>query len=286
MKHFKWVAVAALAVSLGALQGCSTSVSRLSDDGKSDEIIFPDIEKKAWLKEGIFPNLDNLRIIAPGMSKDQLYELIGRPHFQEGLFGVREWDYIFNFRNEGGSGVETCQYKIIFAPDKRVRSTHWKPEACADRLKLPPPPVQTVIERVIEKQVPVPEPKRLRLGADGMFAFDKYEIADMRPGGIEKLNQVASDLLSGDEIDQVKVIGHTDRLGTDEYNLNLSLNRANTIRQYLISKGIPDDRITATGAGESMPLVECKQKKRDDALIRCLEPNRRFEIEAWSVRKQ
>lgn len=285
MKQFKWVAVAALAVSLGALQGCSTSVSRLSDDGKSDEIVFPDIAKDAWVKEGTFPNLDNLRSVAPGMTKVQLYELFGPPHFREGSFRVREWDYIFNFRNDGSSGVETCQYKIIFTPELLVRSTHWKPETCADRLKLSAPPVQTVVERVIEKQVQVPEPARVRLGADGMFEFDKSGIADLRPGGIEKLNQTANDLLSGGEIDKVKIVGHTDRLGTDEYNMNLSLARADTIREYLITKGIPEERITASGVGESMPLVECKQKKRDDALIRCLEPNRRFEIEAWYVRK-
>lgn len=286
MKQFNWVAVAALVASVGVLPGCTTSVSRLSDDGRGDEIIFPEIEKNAWVKEGTFPNLDNLRSMAPGMTKDQLYVLFGPPHFREGVLGVREWDYVFNFRKDGGSGVETCQYKVIFASDLRVRSTHWKPEACADRLKPSAPAVQTVIERVIEKQAPVSEPKRLRLGADGMFAFDKYEIADMRPGGIEKLNQVAADLLAGDEIDQVKVVGHTDRLGTEEHNLKLSQDRANTVRHYLVSKGIPDDRITASGVGESMPLVECKQTRRDDALIRCLEPNRRFEIEAWSVRKQ
>ncbi|VEI45321.1 lipoprotein [Actinobacillus equuli] len=32
------------------------------------------------------------------MNKDQLYNLIGRPHFEEGLYGVREWDYAFNYR--------------------------------------------------------------------------------------------------------------------------------------------------------------------------------------------
>ena len=36
-----------------------------------------------------------------GMNKDQLYNLIGRPHFSEGLYGVEEWDYAFNYRENG-----------------------------------------------------------------------------------------------------------------------------------------------------------------------------------------
>ncbi len=280
MKQFRRVAVAAMAASIVILQGCSTSVSKLSENGKGDEIVFPDIEKKAWVKQGTFPNLDNLRAVAPGMTKTQLYELFGPPHFREGLWGVREWDYIFNFRNNDG-GVETCQYKVIFAPDMRVRSTYWKPESCANRLQQPGLPTQTVVEKQI-----ISEPTRIRLAGDGLFEFDKYDLADLLPGGMEKLNQVAADLLAAGEIEQIKIVGHTDRLGTEAYNRRLSLNRANTIRQYLISKGIPADRIQASGAGESMPLVECKQQKRDAALIRCLQPNRRFEIEAWMAPKQ
>ena len=274
MKQINWVAVAALAASLGMLQGCTTSVSKLSNDGMSDQIVFPEIEKTAWVKEGTFPNIENLRRIAPGMTKTQLYDLIGPPHFREGLMSVREWDYIFNFRNEDNS-VETCQYKIIFAPDMTLRSTHWKPEACAARLTQAPG--HTVVERVVEK---VPQPLQIRLSSDGMFEFDKYGISDLLPGGVERLNKVAADLLAGGEIEHVTIAGHTDRLGSDEYNMRLSQNRADSIKQYLVRKGIPEDKISSSGSGEAMPLVECKQQKRDAELIRCLQPNRRFEIEA------
>ena len=46
------------------------------------------------------------------MNKDQLYYLIGRPHFEEGLYGVREWDYAFNYRENGVHKI--CQFKIGF----------------------------------------------------------------------------------------------------------------------------------------------------------------------------
>ena len=284
-KQFKLSIISALVSSLVLLQGCATSVSRLSEDGKSDEIIFPNIEKSAWIKEGTFPNIENLRNVAPDMTKDQLYSLLGHPHFSEGIGKVREWDYIFNFRKNGSSDVDTCQYKIIYTSSMHLQSTYWKPETCAHWLDMQAAQAQTVVEKTLEKLVPGPEVTKMQISADGMFDFDKSEIANLRPGGVEKLDRVSTDLLSGGEIVQLKIVGHTDRLGDDAYNMKLSQARADTIRQYLVAKNIPAERITALGVGKTVPLVECKQSKRDDILIRCLEPNRRFEIEAWTVRK-
>ncbi len=284
-KQIKYFTLSILASSLMFLQGCATSVSRLSDDGKSDEIIFPNIQKSAWVKEGIFPNIDNLRNVAPDMTKDQLYALLGRPHFAEGIGKVREWDYIFNFRKIGSTEVDTCQYKIIYTSSMRLRSTYWKPEACAEWLAQSEAQPQNVVEKTVEKVVLGPELIKMQISADGMFDFDKSEITNLRPGGVEKLNRVTTNLLSGGEIVQLKIVGHTDRLGDDAYNMKLSQSRAETIRQYLVAKNVPAERITAFGVGKSVPLVECNQNKRDETLIRCLEPNRRFEIEAWTVRK-
>lgn len=288
MKQYKGFAKAVLLTSMGALLGCTTSVSRISDDGKSDEIVFPDIQKSAWVKEGTFPSVDGLRLVAPGMTKDQIRALFGSPHFREGMMGVREWDYIFNFRHDGG--VATCQYKLIYGPDYKVRSMHWQPASCADYLKPPAPPAPVVVDRVVERVVerpaerPAVEVRRIRLGTDGLFVFDKSSLADLLPGGVARLDQLAADLLTDGEIDQVRIVGHADRLGSDEYNLALSQARADTIRSYLASKGIQADRISAGGVGSTQPVVECTEKNRP-ALIACLQPNRRVEIQAWVVHK-
>lgn len=58
-----------------------------------------------------------------GMNKDQIYNLIGRPHFKEG-FVVREWDYLFN------SNGTQCQFKILFDKNMNVGSTLWNPTNC------------------------------------------------------------------------------------------------------------------------------------------------------------
>jgi len=267
-------------------QGCTTSVSRLSADGSYDEIVFPDIKRDAWVKEGIYPNLDNLRNVAIGMTKDQIYALLGHPHFKEGFGKVREWDYVLNFRSDDGKLSETCQYKIIYSTNMTLQSTYWKPEACSSWIKPKPQIIQTqspsITSPIIEKHQIQTQVTKVQLSADGMFDFDKYTITNLRPGGVEKLDRLIESINSNGKIVQLKIVGHTDRLGDNAYNLKLSELRADTIRQYLIKKGIPPERISITGVGKSMPLVECKQNIKDEALIRCLEPNRRFEIEAWT----
>lgn len=277
-------------ISFTLLQGCATSVSKLSNDGKSDEIIFPQIEKNTWVKEGTFPNLDNLRNVAPDMTKNQVYALLGHPHFSEGIGKVREWDYIFNFRQTDNKAIQTCQYKIIYSLNMRLQNTYWKPESCVQQLNIATAKTNDIVlntteVKTIEKIVPGAALTKLQLSADGMFDFDQSAIVNLRPGGVEKLDRLASNLLAGGEISDLKITGYTDRLGNDAYNVKLSQARAETIKQYLIAKNIPAEHISASGVGKSNPLVECNQSKRDDKLIRCLEPNRRFEIEAWTISK-
>jgi len=74
------------------------------------------------------------------------------------------------------------------------------------------------------------------------------------------------------------VTGHTDRLGSDGYNQKLSERRADAVRNYLVSKGVPKDRIETIGMGEKQPVVQCDQKSMK-ALIECLQPNRRVDVQ-------
>ncbi|MEJ8846699.1 outer membrane protein assembly factor BamE [Variovorax rhizosphaerae] len=116
------------------LQGCATShVSRgVAADGRSAaELKFPDAQQ-AWRKGGTWPNTTNLRQVQPGMTKDQIIDLVGTPHFNEGLFNVVEWDFVFNFRSTGSP--VTCQYKVLFDKDDLAGSTYWLPANCADMM--------------------------------------------------------------------------------------------------------------------------------------------------------
>jgi OOP family OmpA-OmpF porin len=283
-KFLKWAIAPAVAMLM--LQGCSTTVSRdIADNGRAGSVVFPDAQS-AWLREGTFPNLDSLRLIAPGITKDQLYELVGRPHFAEGLYGVREWDYIFNFRTGKGAEYVTCQYKVIFDKNLTGRSFFWAPAACADRLAVQQASVtERVVERVVERAParPVDRPvaalgaRVIRMPGDLLFAFDRSGPGDLLPAGVRELDRVAAELRAASSTENIHVVGYSDRLGTEAYNLRLSKARAETVRGYFLARGFAASRLSASGSGTESPVVECHDSAHA-ALIACLAPNRRVEL--------
>ena len=113
---------------------------------------------------------------------------------------------------------------------------------------------------------------------DVLFQFDRGSVEQMSAGMLKKLATVADRLKTWKSIEQIEVIGHTDRLGDDAYNDLLSGKRAENVRDYLISRGLPAKKISAIGRGETDPIVECLEEKQANELRACLQPNRRVEI--------
>ncbi|MEL1265898.1 OmpA family protein [Pseudoxanthomonas putridarboris] len=259
-----------IACVLALAAGCTRHVSRdISPQGKAGEVIFPSTDRIV-LKEGTFPNVDSLRTVGAGITKDQLYELLGRPHFREGYYGVREWDYLFHFRMPG-NGILTCQYKVIFDAEYRGQSFHWAPASCAD-----------LLDKDTVAVAAKPQELRFELSGDALFAFDRHAPADILPGGREQVAEIAAKLKEA-KATTVQVIGHTDLLGSEVYNQGLSQQRALTIRQLLIGGGVPASAVTAIGAGESQPVKQCDGGLSHGALVACLQPNRRVEIIASGI---
>ena len=82
------------------------------------------------------------------------------------------------------------------------------------------------------------------------FDFDKW---DLRPESYIELNRVVK-LLAENPAIEIEMAAHTDSRGSDEYNFKLSDNRAKSVMDYIISKGIPVNRITSHGYGETKPV--------------------------------
>lgn len=111
------------------------------------------------------------------------------------------------------------------------------------------------------------------LAADVLFDFDKSTLTN---AGKIALDKVAASIVPGSK---VVVVGHADRIGTAQYNLKLSQNRANTVASYLSGK--VQAQFVASGVGSTQPVVgtECKEAKGLKNLIACLAPNRRVTIQ-------
>ena len=96
-----------------------------------------------------------------------------------------------------------------------------------------------------------PEPKKLELQGVN-FDFDR---AALLPDALGTLDADAAALKERGDV-KVEIAGHTDSRGSDEYNMNLSQQRAEAVRNYLISKGIAAERLFAKGYGESQPVAD------------------------------
>jgi len=260
-----FITTSLLAVATLGLAACGNISRNIADDGTSaGELVWPAPDKTTPMhKGGTSPTLESLRNIHAGMEKSQVAELIGYPHFSEGIAGgVREWNYLFHLN--GADGVQQCQYKVLFDKDKLAQSFYWQPAACADLLKEP------VAEAPAES---------FTLSSDALFDFDR---ADLRPEGREALDKLADDIVGRkDQIDSIRILGYTDRLGKDGYNRLLSQQRAYAALSYLASKGVPEQKMTAAGLGESSPVaLDCNQSSHAE-LVACLAPDRRIEVQVY-----
>ena len=115
-----------------------------------------------------------------------------------------------------------------------------------------------------------------RLSADALFPFGRGDVGDIRPSGLRDIAQIAAQLRAS-PFAHVEVLGYTDRLGSGSANLALSQRRANAVREVFIQQGVPAEKIRAKGLGSRDPVVQCDNADAD-ALVRCLQPNRRVEI--------
>jgi OmpA-OmpF porin, OOP family len=113
------------------------------------------------------------------------------------------------------------------------------------------------------------------MDADAMFDFDKSEI---KPKGKEALNEVVRKLnLAGAELELITTTGHTDNIGSTEYNIDLSLRRAEAVKGYLISQGVDGNHINSVGEGERQPFA-------NNTTAQGRAENRRVDIEVSSTR--
>jgi len=173
------------------------------------------------------------------------------------------------------------------------RTGYWTPamaiaECDPDLVKkeAPPAPKAEPAKPPAPAPVPAPTPKpaaaKVTLAADALFDFDK---AVLRSEGKAKLDEVAAQI-KDIKLEVIIAVGHADRFGSDKYNQKLSERRAESVKAYLVSKGVEPSRVFTEGKGKKQPVTkpdQCKGKK-SKKVIACLQPDRRVEIEVIGTR--
>ena len=120
---------------------------------------------------------------------------------------------------------------------------------------------------------PVPTAEKVTYAADAFFDFDKSIV---KPEGKAKLDELVN-ALSGLDTEVIVAVGHTDWIGTDAYNQKLSERRANAVKAYLVSKGVPAEKIFTEGKGKRQPIADNKTSQGRAK-------NRRVEVEVVANR--
>ena len=111
-------------------------------------------------------------------------------------------------------------------------------------------------------------PVKVSYASDAFFDFDK---AVLKPAGKEKLDDLVGKV-KDINLEVIIAVGHTDSVGSDNYNQKLSLRRSEAVKAYLVSKGIEKNRVYTEGKGEKQPVADNKTAEGRAK-------NRRVEIE-------
>ena len=155
---------------------------------------------------------------------------------------------------------------------------------CGDAVE--PAPVAVV------EQAPQYVDETVSLSAKTLFGFDK----DVLRAEAQDNLKVLAQRLGQTNVQAVRVEGHTDFMGSEKYNQALSERRANVVANYLVSNGVPASKTSAVGLGESQAQMtqvceaevaklgaKASKAKKREALIACIEPDRRVDVKIRSI---
>ncbi len=163
------------------------------------------------------------------------------------------------------------------------RDANWTPATAApgcDGAIVPPAPAPApAAVAPAPRPAPAPAPvappaaTKVTYAADAFFDFDK---SVLKPEGKAKLDDLVGKI-KDINLEVIIAVGHTDSVGSDSYNQKLSVARSESVKAYLVSKGIEKNRVYTEGKGEKQPVADNKTSEGRAK-------NRRVEIEVVGTR--
>lgn len=170
---------------------------------------------------------------------------------------------------------EYCWRDNFWTPETGVQGCDGVP---APKAAVVPAPAPAAPAAAPAAPAPAPVPaapttEKVSFAADAFFDFDK---AVLKPEGKSKLDDLAQKVKDL-TLEVIIAVGHTDSVGSDEYNQKLSVRRSEAVKAYLVDKGIDAARVYTEGKGEKQPVADNKSSEGRAQ-------NRRVEIEVVGTR--
>jgi len=221
------------------------------------------------MSTSLFSKLNRLLVFAAATLAVSVPAWGGGPYIPEGIYRVGYLVTADGIAVTNGAGE--CWHTPWWRPEMAVAG-------CDVVASVPEETAPAPVRRPLIPLEPEPEKIAVESREDAVyFGFDRFVLDDEDRRIIDGL---ITRLPADRKVERVRLSGFADRIGVEPYNLSLSERRASAVADYLVrAHGVSEEVIEAKALGESMPTAACGDDLPWPALVDCLQPDRRVDIE-------